>query len=188
MEILKQPFDGLFVCKANRTCDNRGSFSKLFSDDIAHQIGMDFSVREEFVSRSKKNVVRGMHFQIPPHECKKTVFCLNGAVLDVSIDLRLGSKTYGEIFSIEISKRNRLVLWIPTGIAHGFLSLSHDSILIYKTNQKHSPSHDLGVLWNSIGFNWPLKSSKVILSDRDAAFPRLENFNTPFCFNHYKSK
>ena len=96
-----------------------------------------------------------MHFQLPPHDHDKLVYCIRGRVMDVLLDLRKSSPTYGRSFGNEISANNHLMLYIPKGVAHGFLSLEDDSVLVYKTTTIHFPSHDAGVRWDSFGYTWP---------------------------------
>lgn len=140
--------------------------------------GIEMSVREEFFSTSAKDVLRGMHFQIPPHDHQKLVYCIAGRVLDVILDLRKASPTYGKSASVELSADNRHLLFIPRGFAHGFLSLEEGSCMVYKTDAVHAPACDAGILWESFGFPWPIR--QPLLSPRDAAFPPLEAFDSPF--------
>jgi len=118
-----------------------------------------------------------MHFQLPPSQHAKLVTCISGRVLDVVVDLRLDSSTYGCSASVELSSEHPSALYIPEGLAHGFLALE-ESILHYKTTSAHDPERDRGILWSSIGFPWPV--SDPILSDRDALFPALAAFASPF--------
>ena len=128
---------------------------------------------------SGKNVLRGMHFQRPPAAHDKLVYCPVGKVLDVVLDLRPTAKgARSRCFSHELSAQNREMLFIPAGCAHGFLALEDDSMMVYQTSTVHSPSHDAGVLWNSFGFDWPVKNP--ILSERDQKFPALCDFQSPF--------
>ena len=136
------------------------------------------TVREEFFSTSAKDVLRGMHFQIPPHAHQKLIYCVNGKVLDVLLDLRQCSPTYGRSISLELSAANRHVLYIPVGFAHGFLSMEDQSCLVYKTDAVHAPLHDAGIRWDSFGFAWP--SDAPLISGRDLAHPAFSEFHSPF--------
>ena len=158
--------------------DARGDFVKTFHADTYAGLGIRFTQAEEFYSVSKKNVLRGMHFQVPPHDHAKVVYCAAGRVLDVLVDLRQGSATFGKSIGIEMGVGDHRILYIPPGLAHGFLSLEDQSLMIYQTSAIHVPSHDVGIHWNSFGFNWPVLHP--IVSDRDGAFGLLENFNSPF--------
>jgi dTDP-4-dehydrorhamnose 3,5-epimerase len=136
------------------------------------------NVREEFYSTSAKNVLRGMHFQTPPHAHQKLIYCIKGKVSDVVLDLRRESPTYGQSVSLELSSQNKHVLYLPVGMAHGFLSLEDDCCLVYKTDAVYSHNHDRGILWNSFGHDWD--SPSPIISQRDLDHPRLEDYLSPF--------
>ena len=158
--------------------DQRGTFVKTFHAGLFESLGLVFAPKEEFFSISHRNVLRGMHFQLPPADHAKVVYCIVGRVLDVVVDLRQGSRTFGRCHAGELSAENRWVLFIPTGFAHGFLSLEDNTTMIYQTSSVHSPAHDVGIRWDSIGFNWPVQNP--IMSDRDQQFPALADFKPPF--------
>lgn len=156
------PLEGCLVIAGAASSDLRGSFAKPLSSDVA------FPVREIFWSRSRRSVIRGMHLQAPPHEMTKIVWCCSGRILDVLVDLRVESPTYGECFSVELDPGSAQAVVIPPGIAHGFLALE-DSLTCYATDRQFAPSADTGVHWSSIGFEWPVELP--IVSERDAALP-----------------
>ena len=122
--------------------------------------------------------MRGLHFQVPPHEHSKLIYCIRGRVTDVIMDIRVGSPTYGKCASIELSAENHLVIYIPRGFAHGFASLENNSCLVYKTDSIHAPQSDGGIRWDSIDFTWPFDSP--VISERDSSFPAFEDFRSPF--------
>ena len=177
MKVLPTELDGVFILKPNVFEDARGSFVKTYHEELFASCGIKFSPKEEFFSVSRKNVLRGMHFQRPPAAHDKLVYCPVGRVLDVVLDLRATAKNV-RCISRELSAQNREMLFIPSGCAHGFLSFEDDSIMVYQTSTVHSPAHDAGVLWNSFGFDWPVKNP--ILSERDQKFPALRDFESPF--------
>jgi dTDP-4-dehydrorhamnose 3,5-epimerase len=177
MKVLPTELDGVFVLKPNVFEDTRGSFVKTYHEDLFASCGIKFAPKEEFFSVSRKNVLRGMHFQRPPAAHDKLVYCPAGKVLDVVLDLRAGDKR-GRFISRELSASNREMLFIPRGCAHGFVALADDSMMVYQTSTVHSPAHDAGVLWNSFGFEWPVQNP--ILSERDQKFPALRDFESPF--------
>ena len=177
MKVLPTELDGVFVLKPNVFEDMRGSFVKTYHEGLFESCGIRFSPKEEFFSVSRKNVLRGMHFQQPPAAHDKLVYCPVGRVLDVVLDLRSKTKSV-RCISRELSAENREMLFIPTGCAHGFLSLKDDSMVVYQTSTVHSPLHDAGVLWSSFGFDWPV--TNPILSERDQRFPALRDFQSPF--------
>ncbi|MFI5251622.1 MAG: dTDP-4-dehydrorhamnose 3,5-epimerase [Bacteroidota bacterium] len=164
--------------------DERGIFVKTFRTDIFEiaNIGMHFV--EEYYSISHKRVLRGLHFQTPPKACDKMVYCVSGEVLDVVVDLRIGSPVYGKYETIELNSRKANILHIPAGLAHGFYVLSEKAILIYKTTSLYSPEHDSGIRWNSINFSWP--DTNPIISKRDGEFVGLQDFKSPFVFKKNK--
>ena len=179
MKVLPTDLDGVFVLKPNVFEDARGSYVKTYHEGLFESCGIRFSPKEEFFSVSRKNVVRGMHFQCPPAAHDKLVYCPVGKVMDVVLDLRpTATGVRARCISHELSARNREMLFIPAGCAHGFLALEDDSMMVYQTSTVHSPSHDAGVLWNSFGFDWPVKNP--ILSERDQKFPALRDFQSPF--------
>ena len=119
-----------------------------------------------------------MHFQLPPAAHAKLVYCITGRVLDVVLDLRKDSPTFGRSYGRELSAVNREMFFIPAGFAHGFLALEDNTTMVYQTSTVHSPTHDAGVRWDSFNFDWPVKNPT--LSDRDQKFPTLPEFNSPF--------
>lgn len=168
--------DVIFI-ETNSFCDNRGIFVKTYHQEMFFEMGIRTSFKEEYFSISKKNVIRGMHFQIPPYDQGKIVYCVRGRVLDVVLDLRKDSLTFGKYVTIELSVGSGIV-YIPRGFAHGFLSLEDDSTLCYKVETVYNKDNDSGVLWNSFGFTWPVTSP--ILSSRDESFVPFNEFITPF--------
>ena len=158
--------------------DNRGSFVKTYQHDIFTEMGLRTDWREEYYSVSKRNVIRGMHFQTPPKQHAKMVYCLHGTVQDVILDLRNQSPTFGECISIELSAEKGNIIYIPEGMAHGFCTLTEQAIMQYKVTSIYSPQNDAGILWNSIPVNW--HSQEPIISNRDASFIKFVDFQSPF--------
>ena len=180
MKILLEPLDGLLICEPDVFTDERGEFAKTLAPDFISSFGAGFSVAEEFYTNSRKNVIRGMHFQVPPKAHNKLVYCVKGKVLDVVVDLRKNSRTYLKAIGHELSASNRLMIFIPKGLAHGFLSLEDDSCMVYKTDVAYSPSEDKGVDWRSIDFAWPKIDGLPIVSPRDSAHPPISSYDSPF--------
>ena len=169
---------GIYVLKSEKTCDSRGTFTKIFTENEFKTLGFPTFFSEEYVTRSKKGVIRGLHFQEPPMDMAKIVSCLNGKIWDVAVDLRSHLPTYGKFFSIELSEKLGNQLIIPPGIAHGFQALSDDALVLYKTTRPYEPLLDSGVLWSSLNIPWPLKESLV--SDRDKSFLAFKDYISPF--------
>lgn len=168
---------GAWLHKLNRFTDTRGSFVKTISRRPLQAAGLDFDFAEEFYSTSNKGVVRGLHFQLPPHDHVKLVYCAVGAVQDVLLDLRRGPG-YGKAVAIELREDLPQLLVIPRGVAHGFRCLMDGSLMVYKTSTEHAPTHDAGIRWDSFGFDWGV--AEATLSERDARHPTLAQFSTPF--------
>lgn len=168
---------GVWHIKLRRLQDARGSFVKTFARSIYREYGIDPEWQEEFYSVSGKDVVRGMHFQTPPADHAKLVYCAHGAVLDVMLDLRKGPE-YGRIAHLQLDSTEPSVLFMPPGIAHGFRSLTDGSLMVYKTSTEHNPAHDAGIRWNSFGFDWGVE--RPIVSDRDALHPVFADYDSSF--------
>jgi len=158
--------------------DVRGSFVKTFHDTILGDNGIRFRLKESYFSFSKKDVIRGMHFQLPPHQHAKIVFCPHGAILDVLVDLRKNAPTYGQYHAQELSAANHKGYYIPEGFAHGFKALTDDAMTYYLVSSEYSKEHDTGIRFDSFGFDW--KTDNPIISERDLSFPGLKDFVSPF--------
>lgn len=158
--------------------DARGRFVKVFHEQEFIAQGLEHSFAEEYYSVSYKNVIRGLHFQLPPMDHVKMVYCVEGEVIDAVVDLRVDSATYGQyaLFNLSAAKANSI--YIPKGMAHGFCVRSDRAIMVYKVSAVYSPEHDAGVLWNSVGIPWP--AEQPCISDRDQGFPALSEFKSPF--------
>ncbi len=181
MQLIGEPLPGVKILRPFVFEDARGNFVKPFHEDQLAAHGIHMTLREEFFSTSSAGVLRGMHFQVPPHAHQKLVYCITGRVTDVLLDLRKNSPTFGESAAFALSAANRHVVFIPAGLAHGFLSLEDDSCLVYKTDCVHSPDSDGGILWDSFGFHWPLSGNReAIISERDLKHPRFPDFDSPF--------
>jgi len=160
--------------------DERGSFVKTFHHEsfIRHKLITEW--QETYYSISKQKVLRGLHFQLPPHDHEKLVYCTDGGVLDVVVDLRVGSPAYGKHVMIELTADKANMLYIPRGLAHGFYVTTPSATMHYKVTTQYSPSHDTGILWNSAGIDWP--DANPIISTRDKSFLAFCDFKSPFLF------
>ena len=168
MKAEQLPLSGAYLIKLFRAEDDRGVFFKPFNREAFAAAGIDFEPRESICSVSKKDVLRGMHFQKEPYAQAKLVYCPQGAILDVILDMRPESETYGHFYSAELSAENGLSLFIPEGFAHGFLALTHGAVTSYLMNREYVPEADSGILWNSFGFDWPAENP--LISERDKGF------------------
>ncbi|MBN9040870.1 MAG: dTDP-4-dehydrorhamnose 3,5-epimerase [Rhizobiales bacterium 62-47] len=166
--------------------DERGFFSETFRADVAaeHGITMPF-VQDNHVFSGQKGVLRGLHFQTPPHAQGKLVRCTRGAILDVGVDIRKGSPTFGRHVAVELSAANWRQLWVPPGFAHGYITLQDDCEVIYKVTDYYAPECDRGVAWDDpdIGVDWRLPRSAITLSAKDQKQPRLADVASVFSFD-----
>lgn len=162
----------IFVIENIKFQDDRGDFVKTFHEEKFKAAGLEYAFKENFYSVSKKGVLRGMHFQAPPHDHAKLVYVPYGEILDVVVDIRSESPTYGKFLSLILSADNAKSIFIGKGFAHGFLTLSKTAIVAYSTTTVHSPKHDSGIRWDSFSMDWP--KIKKIISKRDSSFPGLE--------------
>jgi dTDP-4-dehydrorhamnose 3,5-epimerase len=181
MQIIPTALAGCYQIIPTILRDERGSFVKVFHEDIFRQHGLAVEYAEEYYSVSHRNVLRGLHFQTPPKQHAKLVYCVQGAVLDAALDLRRGSPSYGQHLTLELSAENGFMLYLPVGLAHGFYTLSEQATMVYKVGSTYSPEHDAGVSWDSAGIAWP--TDQPLLSPRDRRFAALADFDSPFQFD-----
>jgi dTDP-4-dehydrorhamnose 3,5-epimerase len=178
MKIEESYIEGLKIIHLEKFSDNRGSFLKVYNIEFFKENYLQTDFKESYFSVSNKNVLRGMHFQIPPFEHVKLVYLNKGSIIDVILDIRKRSATYGQSFTTEISQNNPILIYIPVGCAHGFLSLEDNSIVSYLQTSSYSKEFDMGVRWDSFGMNWHIKDP--IISQRDNSFGSLSDLNSPF--------
>lgn len=158
--------------------DHRGRFVKPFHAGAFKEAGLELTIQEEYYSVSKKNVIRGLHFQLPPKATIKAVTCLSGRIFDAVVDLRVHSPTYLKHFALELTGDKGNLLYIPEGLAHGFCTLSEEAVVLYMCSEVYSNEHDTGLKWNSAGIPWPI--SDPIVSEKDNELVELTRFNSPF--------
>lgn len=180
MKLVKTSLDDLLILKTDCFQDNRGLFQKTFNCDFFKENNLATDFKEFYYSISKKNIIRGMHFQTPPFDHVKIVYVSFGSILDVVVDLRKNSPTVGEVFSIKLDNISGDYLYIPKGFAHGFKALTDDTVVNYAQTSCYSKDNDCGVLYSSIGFDW--QEDNPVISDRDLSFPDLKTFSerSPF--------
>ena len=166
---------GLKIISPSYSEDNRGYFIKSIERDILKQYGLELTIDEEFESYSKRDVIRGLHFQLKNPQTK-IVKVISGAVYDVVVDLRKGSCSFGKYFGMELSDKNHFSLWIPSGFAHGFRVLSEGAIMTYRCIGKYDKGHDTGIRWDDpdLAINW--KSNQPIVSDKDYHLQSFQEF------------
>jgi len=169
-----------------RHVDDRGWFSEIFHQERLRDIGITCRFVQDNQSSSKQaGTLRGLHFQLPPAAQAKLVTVVKGRILDVAVDIRCGSPTFGKYVSTELSSETGHQLYIPVGFAHGFLTLENDVVVMYKASDYYAPTHEIGIRWNDpdIAFPWPLKEANIIISDKDRRLPLLKEFASPFAYN-----
>jgi dTDP-4-dehydrorhamnose 3,5-epimerase len=171
---------GVLLLKPKILGDDRGSFIKTFHCEYFRSHNLMTSIGESYYSVSIQGVLRGLHFQLPPKDHEKLVYCISGDVMDVVVDLRRGSPAYSKHEQFELSSRTADGVYIPRGCAHGFFVLSKSAVLHYSVGTPYSPECDTGILWNSLGIQWP--TSSPILSERDRRHPAWKEFDSPFQF------
>ena len=169
----------------DRFGDERGYFIETYNRSALreHGIELDFMQDNQSLSRDV-GTVRGLHFQTPPFAQAKLVRVLKGAILDVAVDIRSGSPTFGQHVSCELSADKGNQLLVPEGFAHGFCTLQPDTEVFYKVSAGYAPTHDKGVLWNDpdLGIDWPVATDDAILSDKDKSQPRLAEYDSAFVY------
>lgn len=158
--------------------DFRGRFVKVFQASTYSDLKIEANMVEEYYSVSGANVVRGMHYQAPPFDQAKMVYCVRGRVIDVVVDLRSFSPSYKKVFSTYVTAHEAQIVWIPRGCAHGFLALENNATMVYRVSSEYSPDHDSGVRWDTIGFDWPVDTP--VVSERDQRLISLDDFRSPF--------
>ena len=182
MEVIKTDIEGLFIIEPKVFKDARGYFFESFSQrDFEEKIGPIKFVQDN-ESMSSYGVMRGRHFQRPPYTQSKLVRCVKGAVLDVAVDIRKGSPTYGKHVAVELTEDNHRQFFISKGFAHGFAVLSETAIFQYKCDNFYAPQADGGIsiLDDSLNIDWRIPTEKALLSEKDTKHPLLKDFDSPF--------
>ncbi len=183
MEFIKTAIEGVIIVKPQIFEDERGYFFESYSEQKFEEAGIATKFVQDNQSKSQKNVLRGLHFQSPPHAQAKLVGVVKGAVLDVAVDIRKGSPTFGKYVAEELTEENKTMLFIAEGLAHGFLVLRDDTIFSYKCSSFYNKASEGSLVWNdpALAINWGIKHP--IMSAKDLAAPRLDQiFNNDYDF------
>jgi len=180
-ELIATAIPGCHEIRTRRLDDSRGRFVKIFNREAFATVGLATDFAEEYYSVSHRGVIRGLHFQTPPMDHAKLVYCVAGRVQDAVVDLRVGSPGQGRHLVVELSAEAGNMLYIPSGLAHGFCVLSESATLVYKVTSVYSPDHDAGIQWDSAGIPWAER--KPILSGRDRSHPALADYSSPFVYD-----
>lgn len=183
MEIERLAIPEVLLIHPKKFGDDRGFFSETYSRQAWRQAGFETEfVQDNHSLSAKAGTVRALHFQVPPFAQDKLVRVVRGAILDVAVDLRRGSPTFGRHVSVVLSAEAWNQLFVPIGFAHGFCTLEDDTEVIYKVTQYYAPDHDRGLLWNDpdLGIAWPVEAEQAVLSDKDRLHPRLKDLAAYF--------
>ncbi len=182
MNLIKTMIDGLVLLKPNVFKDHRGYFFESFNQKKINKLFNNVNFVQDNESESSKGVLRGLHFQNPPYSQSKLVRCINGAVLDVVLDLRKSSRTYGTFETNLLSEENKNQLFIPKGFAHGFVVLSQTAIFSYKVDKYYNPDYESGILWNDpdLKIDWKIPKDQIVVSEKDKKLLNFKNFISPF--------
>ena len=182
MKFVNTFIEGLVIIEPTVFGDDRGCFLESYNVKKFDEAIGKISFVQDNESKSSKGVLRGLHFQKPPHAQAKLVRCIEGKVLDVVVDIRDGSETFGQHITVELSGENKKQVFVPRGFAHGFVVLSNSAIVSYKVDNMYAPEHDVGIRWDDpiLDIQWGINQSKVLISERDANLPFFSEFETPF--------
>ncbi len=177
MNVTKTDFEGLLIIEPRVIKDNRGYFFESYNKKTFLEAGINDEFVQDNQSFSKRGVIRGLHYQVPPHAQAKLVRVLSGVIQDVVVDLRQSQPTFGKHFSIELSAENNRQVFVPEGFAHGFLVLSESADVMYKCNRLYQPKMERGILINDLALKieWQLDAGEFIFSEKDTQYPALAN-------------
>jgi dTDP-4-dehydrorhamnose 3,5-epimerase len=185
MKIERLEIADMLLLTPTRLGDSRGFFSETFRADAFAAHGVDATfVQDNHAFSAKKGVLRGLHFQVPPHAQGKLMRCTRGAILDVGVDIRIGSPTYGRHVAVKLSAENWHQVWVPPGLAHGYVTLEDNCEVVYKVTDYYAPDCDRGIAWDdpALGIDWRISADGVVLSDKDKTHPRLADAAPAFQF------
>jgi len=183
MKFERQAIPDVILVTPDRHGDARGFFTETFRANVYEAAGIAGPfVQDNHAFSAAAGVLRGLHFQAPPMAQAKLVRCARGAVLDVAVDIRKSSPTYGQHVSAELSDENGAQLYVPDGFAHGYLTLTPDCVVVYKMTEYYAPETEAGLAWDdpALGIDWPLPNGAPSLSPKDAELPGLADFDSPF--------
>lgn len=185
MEVIKTAIEGVLIIEPKIWGDDRGYFFESYSArDFAAKTGVDITFVQDNESKSRYGVLRGLHFQNPPYTQSKLVRVINGRVLDVVVDIRKGSPTYGQYVSCELTAENHRQFFVPKGMAHGFVVLSEEAVFQYKCDEFYHPEAEGAIAWDDkeLGIQWPISTADIVLSEKDKHHPLLKDFDSPFVY------
>jgi len=182
MKITKTSISGLVIIEPKIFNDSRGYFYEPYNKSKFDKLICETNFVQDNESKSSKGVLRGFHFQKPPYDQAKLVRCIKGEVLDIALDLRKKSNTYGKYEKVILSGENKKQFFVPRGFAHAFLVLSDTALFSYKVDNMYAPDYDSGIIWNDLllSIDWPFDESDLIISNKDKKLKSFSNFQSPF--------
>lgn len=185
MEVFKTAIEGLVIIEPKVFTDSRGYFFESFSQREFEEKVCKINFVQDNESMSTYGVMRGLHFQRPPYTQSKLIRCIKGKILDVAVDIRKGSPTYGQHVTVELSQQNHRQFFVPRGFAHGFAVLSEEAVVQYKCDNFYAPEADSGISIKdeSLGIDWQIPTENAILSEKDIKHVCLRDFDSPFDYN-----
>lgn len=184
MAFIQTAFPGLIIFEPAVFEDSRGYFFESYNQNLFAEAGIDIDFVQDNQARSSYGVLRGLHFQSPPYTQTKLVRVLSGTILDVVVDIRQGSPTYGQVYTIELSAENKKQLLVPKGFAHGYSVLSPTAEVFYKCDAFYNKASEGGILYNDaqLGIDWQLPADAIVVSDKDKVYPTFANHQNVFTF------
>ncbi|WP_289055094.1 dTDP-4-dehydrorhamnose 3,5-epimerase [Carboxylicivirga marina] len=185
MEIIKTSIPNLLIIKPEVFSDPRGFFLEAFAENRYKEAGISSNFVQDNISKSSYGVIRGLHYQLAPYSQSKLIHALEGKILDVAVDLRKNSPTFGQHYAVELSAENKLQFFIPQGFAHGFSVLSETAIVSYKCDNYYSQEAERGIVYNDakLNINWQIPADKAIISSKDSILPSFKEAEHNFVFS-----
>jgi dTDP-4-dehydrorhamnose 3,5-epimerase len=182
MNFIKTKIKDLFILEPKIWKDDRGYFYESYSKRYFDEAGIEADFVQDNQSLSQKGTLRGLHAQSNPHAQGKLVRVIKGRVIDVAVDIRKESESYGQHVAVELNEDNHLMLWVPPGFLHGFVTLEDDTIFTYKVTSLYNKNSEFGVVWNDpeLNIDWGIAAEEIILSEKDKVLPRFKDLNSPF--------
>ena len=182
MNFIKTKIKDLFILEPKIWKDDRGYFYESYSKRYFDEAGIEADFVQDNQSLSQKGTLRGLHAQSNPHAQGKLVRVIKGRVIDVAVDIRKESESYGQHVAVELNEDNHLMLWVPPGFLHGFVNLEDDTIFTYKVTSLYNKNSEFGVVWNDpeLNIDWGIAAEEIILSEKDKVLPRFKDLNSPF--------
>jgi dTDP-4-dehydrorhamnose 3,5-epimerase len=178
MQKIDTPLSGCFILQPRVFEDARGRLVKTYHENTYRDLDLGTEFGEEYYSISAIGVLRGLHFQVPPHAQVKCVTCIHGKIFDAVVDLRKNSPTYKQSFSVLLDSDKATMLYVPEGFAHGLMALTEKAVFLNRTSEVYNAETDMGIRWDSCGISWPMENP--ILSEKDKTWMTLSEFDSPF--------